>query len=118
MNKHKNCPKCNIIITQDNYKKSRAGWKLCFDNLVLAFYKKRFCVKSSPESDASTQADFLNNHDGSIIQDSSNKQDLYSKQDSSNKQTSSRKQDSSNNKLKIIIQLEYTEKKLSTCVSV
>ena len=82
LNKHKNCSKCNIIRTQDNYKKGRTIWNLCFNNHVFAYFKNTFFFKSSPRSDASTQTDFSNNLDSSNKQDCSNKQDITSEQDS------------------------------------
>ena len=115
LNKHGNCSKRNIVLTQDNFKRGRTVCKLCYNNHLLAHYKYIFCSNSSPKSDVSTQTDFsyernsLNKQDSSNKQvrsrkqntsrkqDCSNKQARYSKQDSSNKQDCSNKQDISIN---------------------
>ena len=85
LNKHGNCSKCNIVLTQDNYKKGRTVCKLCYNNNVLRYYKNKFCSNPSPKSDASTQTDFSNELDSS------------NKQLRSRKQTKSKKQSISNN---------------------
>ena len=87
LNKHNNCSKCSIVLTQDNYKEGRTVCKLCYNNNVLRYYKNKFCSNSTPKSDVSTQTDFL---------DSSNKQVTSRKQTKSKKQASSNKQDCSN----------------------
>ena len=84
LNKHNNCSKCNIVLTQDNYKKGRTVCKLCYNNIVLRYYKNKFCSDPSPKSDASTQTDF------------SDELDISYKQVRSRKQTKSRKQAISN----------------------
>ena len=82
-----NCSKCNIVLTQDNYKKGRSFCKLCYNNHVLAYYKNEFCSYSSPKSDVSTQTDFSdervnsNKPVRSIKKECSNKQDNSSNQD-------------------------------------
>ena len=87
-----NCSKCNIAITRDNFKKGRTVCKLCYNNHVLASYKNKFCLNSSPESDVSTKTGFSNKQDTSNEQDSSNKQDISNKQVISNERDSCRKQ--------------------------
>ena len=84
LKKHDNCSKCNIGLTQDNYKKGRTVCKFCYNNNVLRYYKKIFCSNPSPKSDASTQTDF------------SDQLDISYKQVRSRKQTKSRKQANSN----------------------
>ena len=81
LNKHGNCSKCYIALTQDNYKKGRTVCKLCYNNNVLRYYKNKFCSNPSPESDVSTQTDFSD------------------ELNSSNKQVRSKKQTISNNKI-------------------
>ena len=88
LNKHNNCSKCNIVLTQDNYKKGRTVCKLCYNNNVLRYYKNKFCSNSSPKSDASSQTDF------------SDESDISYKQVRSRKQTKSRKQAISNKNIK------------------
>ena len=85
LNKHNNCSKCNIVLTQDNYKKGRSVCKLCYNNNVLRYYKNKFCSNSSPKADIGTQTDF------------SDELDISYKQVRSRKQTKSRKQAISNN---------------------
>ena len=84
LNKHDNCSKCNIVLTQDIYKKGRTVCKFCYNNNVLRYYKNKFCSNPSPKSDASTQTDF------------SDELDISYKQVRSRKQTKSRKQAISN----------------------
>ena len=85
LNKHGNCSKCNIVLTQDNCKKGRTVCKLFYNNNVLRYYKNKFSSNPSPKSDASTQTDFSNELDSS------------NKQLRSRKQTKSKKQTISNN---------------------
>ena len=79
LNKHGNCSKCNIVLTQDNCKKGRTVCNLCYNKKVLAYFKIKFCPYSSPKTDASTHTDFsdevdrFNRQDISIEQVSSNK---------------------------------------------
>ena len=87
LNKHNICSKCNIVLTQDNYKKGRTVCKLCYNNKVLRYYKNKFCSNPSPKSDASTQTDF------------SDELDISYKQIRSRKQTNSRKQAISKNNI-------------------
>ena len=87
LNKYNICSKCNIVLTQDNYKKGRTVCKLCHNNNVLRYYKNKFCSNPSPNSDASTQTDF------------SDELDISYKQVISRKQTKSRKQAISNNNI-------------------
>ena len=87
LNKHVNCSKCNIILTQDNYKKGRTVCKLCYNNNVLRYYKNKFCSNNSPKSDVGTQTDF------------SDELDISYKQVRSRKQTKSKKQSISNNNI-------------------
>ena len=87
LNKHDKCSKCNIVLTQDNYKKGRTVCKFCYNNNVIRYYKNKFCSNSSPKSDASTQTDF------------SDELDISYKQVRSRKQTKSRKQAISNNNI-------------------
>ena len=87
LNKHNNCSKCNIVLTQDNYKKGRTVCKFCYNNNVLRYYKNKFCSNPFPKSDASSQTDF------------SDELDITYKQFRSRKQTKSRKQAISNNNI-------------------
>ena len=87
LNKHLNCSKCNIILTQDNYKKGRTVCKLCYNNNVLRYYKNIICSNNSPKSDVGTQTDF------------SDELDISYKQVRSRKQTKSKKQSISNNNI-------------------
>ena len=96
LSKHGNCSKCNIVLTQNNYKKGRTVRKLCYNNHVLKYYKNKFCSNSSPKSDVITQTDFSDKRTSSNKQDSTNKQGRSRKQNSSRKQDSSNKQDCSN----------------------
>ena len=102
LNKHGNSSKCNIVLTQDTFKRGRTVCKLCYNNHVLVYYNNKFCSNSSPKSDVSTQTDFSDERNSLNKQDSSNKQvrsrkhNTSRKQDSSNKQARSSKQDSSN----------------------
>ena len=82
LNKHGNCSKCDIALTQDNYKKRRTVCKFCYNNNVLRYYKNEFCSSPSPKSDVSTRTDFS---------------DISYKQNRSRKQTKSSKQSISNN---------------------
>ena len=80
LNKHGNCSNCNIVLTQDNYKKGRTVCKFCYNNNVLRYYKNKFCSNPPPpKSDVSTQTDF------------SDELDISYKQVRSRKQTKSRK---------------------------
>ena len=74
LNKHGNCSKCNIVLTQDNYKRGRAVCKFCFNNNVLRYYKNKFCSNPCPKSDACTQTDFSDELDISNKQLKSRKQ--------------------------------------------
>jgi len=94
LNKHENCSKCNIVLTQENYKKGRTVCKLCYNNHVLEYYKNKFSSYSYTKSDVGTQTDFSDKQDSLIKQESSNKKVRSSKKDSSSKQTISNKQDS------------------------
>ena len=85
LNKHNNCSKSNIALTQDNYKKGRTVCKFCYNNSVLRYYKNKFCSNSSPKSDASTQTDFSD--------------EIDNKQVRSRKQTKAKKQAISNNNI-------------------
>ena len=87
LNKHGNCSKCNIISTQDNYKKGRTVCKFCYNNNVLRYYKNKFCSNPSPKSDVGTETDF------------SDELDISYKQVRFKKQTKSRKQTISNNNI-------------------
>ena len=87
LNKHDKCSNCNIVLTQDNYKKGRTVCKFCYNNNVLRYYKNKFCSNPSPKSDASTQTDF------------SDELDISYNQVRSRKQTKSRKQAISNNNI-------------------
>ncbi len=62
LNKHGNCSKCNIVLTQDNYKKGRTVCRMCYNNNVLSYYKNNFS-DSSLKTDACTQTDFLDECD-------------------------------------------------------
>ena len=99
LNTHGNCSKCNIVLTQDNYKKGRTVCKFCYNNNVLRYYKKKFCSNSSPKSDASTQTDFSYELDSSNNQVRSTRENKSKKQASSNKQDCSNKQDISINNI-------------------
>ena len=81
LNKHNNCSKCKIVLTQDNFRKRRTVCKFCYNNNVLRYYKNKFCCNTSPKSDVSSQTDFSDEID------------------SSNKQVRSKKQIKSGNKL-------------------
>ena len=85
LKKHGNCSKCNIVLTQDNYKKGRSVCKFCYNNNVLRYYKNKFGSNTSPKSDASTQTDFSNELDVSNKVDKSRKQNKSVKKASSNK---------------------------------
>ena len=87
LNKLGNCSKCNIVLTQDNYKKGRTVCIFCYNNNVLRYYKNKFCSNPSPKSDVSTQTDF------------SDELDISYKQVRSRKQTKSKKQAISNNNI-------------------
>ena len=82
LNKHGNCSKCDIALTQHNYKKRRTVCKFCYNNNVLRYYKNKFCSNPSPKSDVSTQTDFS---------------DISYKQNRSRKTTKSSNQSISNN---------------------
>ena len=84
LNKHNNCSKCNVVLTQDNFKKGRTVCKLCYNNNVLRYYKNKFCSNPSPKSNASTQTDFSDELDISYKQVRSRKQTKSSKQSISN----------------------------------
>ena len=99
LNKHDNCSKCNIVLTQDSYKKGRTVCKFCYNNNVLRYYKSKFCSKPSPKSDASTQTVFSDELDSSNKQARSRKENKSKKQASSNKQDGSDKQDISINNI-------------------
>ena len=90
INRHNNCSKCGVVLTQDNYKKGRTVCKLCYNNNVLRYYKNKFGSDLASKTDAGTQTDF------SSELDSSNKQVRSSRQNKSKKQASSNKQDCSN----------------------
>ena len=83
--KRGNCSKCNIVLTQDNYKKGRTVCKFCYSNNVLRYYKNKFGSNTSPKSYASTQTDFSNELDFSNKVDKSRKQNKSVKKASSNK---------------------------------
>ena len=87
LNKHNNCSKCDIVLTQDNYKKGRTVCKLCYNNNVLGYYKNKFCSNTSPKSDVGTQTDFSDQLNSS------------NKQVKSRKQTKSKRQAISNNNI-------------------
>ena len=87
LNKHGNCSKCNIFLTQDNYKKRRTVCKFCYNSNVLRFYKNKFCSNPSPKSDVGTETDF------------SDELDISYKQVRFRRQTNSRKQTISNNNI-------------------
>ena len=95
LNKHAICSKCNIILTQDNYKKGRTVCKFCYNNKVLRFYKNDFSSNSYPKSDASTQTDF------------SDELDISYKQVRSRKQIKSRKQSISNINITDVVLTTY-----------
>ena len=80
LNKHNNCSKCCVVLTQNNYKKGRTVCKLCYNNSVLRYYKNKFASDLVSKTDTSTQTDF------SSELDSSNKQKKSKKQASSNNQ--------------------------------
>ena len=89
LNKHENCSKCDIVLTQDNYKKERTVCKKCYNNNVLAYYKNKFGSNSPLKTDVSTQTDFSDNQDCSRKQVRSRKEVSTRKQDDSNKQETS-----------------------------
>ena len=93
LDKHTNCSKCDIILTQDNYKKGRTICRVCYNNNVLTYYKNKFGSNSSIKTDVSTQTDFSDVSDNTkqnttikkrrstkkdnlIIHDSSNIEDI------------------------------------------
>ena len=80
LKKHDNWSKCNIVLTQDNYKKRRTLCRFCYNNNVLRYYKNKFCYNPSPKSDAGIQADFSDELDIS-----QNKLDLENKLNLGNK---------------------------------
>ena len=71
LNNQRNCSKCNITITRDNYKKGRTVCKLCYNDHILAFYKNKFCSNQSPKSDVTTQTEIPKRQDSSKKQDGS-----------------------------------------------
>ena len=91
LNKHENCSKCNIVLTQDNYKKGRTVCKLCYNNNVLAYYKNKFDSNSSLKTDVSTQTDISDVCDSLINQDMTNNISTSNVCDNSNKKTTSKK---------------------------
>ena len=101
LSKHGNCSKCNMVLTQDNYKKGRTVCKLCYNNNVLTYYKNKFCSNSSHKLDASTQTDWnsLINHDitnnksTSNVCDNSNKKITSKKRNTPTKKARSTKKD-------------------------
>ena len=101
LNKHENCSKCYVTLTQDNYKKGRTVCKLCYNNNVLSYYKYKFCFNSSHKLDASTQTDWNNliNHDitnnksSSNVCDNSNKKITSKKRNTPTKKVRSTKKD-------------------------
>ena len=99
LNKHVNCSKCNVVLTQDNYKKGRTICKLCYNNNVLRYYKNKFGSDLVSKTDASTQTDFSSELDSSNKQVRSVRQNKTKKQASSNKQDCSNKQDISINNI-------------------
>ena len=84
--KHGNCSKCNIVLTQDNYKKGRTVCRLCYNNNVLRYYKNKFYSNSTPKSDVSTQTDILDVFHSSNKQFRSRKQTKCKKEPSLNNQ--------------------------------
>ena len=99
LNKHVNCSKCNVVLTQDNYKKGRTICKLCYNNNVLRYYKNKFGSDLVSKTDASTQTDFSSELDSSNKQVRSVRQNKSKKQASSNEQGCSKKQDISINNI-------------------
>ena len=101
LSKHGICSKCNMVLTQDNYKKGRTVCKLCYNNNVLTYYKNKFCSNSSHKLDASTQTDWnsLINHDitknksTSNVCDNSNKKITSKKRNTPTKKARSTKKD-------------------------
>ena len=71
LNNQRNCSKCNITITRDNYKKGRTVCKLCYNDHILAFYKNKFRSNQSPKSDVTTQTEIPKRQDSSKKQDGS-----------------------------------------------
>ena len=99
LNKHNNCSKCSVVLTQDNYKKGRTVCKLCYNNNVLRYYKNKFGSDLASITDASTQTDFSSEIDSSNKQVRSGRQNKSKKQAISNKQDCSNKQDISINNI-------------------
>ena len=99
LNKHNNCSKCDIVLTQNNYKKGRTVCKLCYNNNVLRYYKNKFCSNLTPKSDVGTQTDISDQLDSSNKRVKSRKQVKTKKQASSNNQDCSNKQDISINNI-------------------
>ena len=58
LNKQGNCSNCDVAITRDIYKRRRTVYKFFYNNQVLAYYKSRFRLNTSPKSDVSTQTEF------------------------------------------------------------
>ena len=92
LNKHVNCSKCNVPISHVKYRKCGTVCKVCYNNHVLAYYKKKFCPNSS-KSNVSTQTDFSDKQDFSSKYDRSIKRDKSRKHEKSNEQDESSKQD-------------------------
>ena len=74
LNKHNNCSKCCVVLTQNNYKKGRTVCKLCYNNNVLRYYKNKFGSDLASKTDASTQTDFSSKLNSSNKQVRSTKQ--------------------------------------------
>ena len=87
LDKHTNCSKCDIILTQDNYKKGRTVCRVCYNNNVLTYYKNKFGSNSSIKTDVSTQTDF------SDASDNTNQKIISKKQNTTIKKRRSTKKD-------------------------
>ena len=74
LNKHINCSQCNIVLTQDNYKKGRTVCRCCYNNNVLRYYKNKFSSNSVSKTNVSTQTDFIDELNSSNNQIKSKKQ--------------------------------------------
>ena len=68
LNKHGSCSKCNIVLTQDNYKKRRTVCKLRYNNYVLRYYKSKFGANSCSKTDVGTQTDLSDEQERLIKQ--------------------------------------------------
>ena len=105
LNKHNNCSKCCVVLTQDNYKKGRTVCRMCYNNNVLRYYKNKFGSDLASKTDAGTQTDFPDVWNSLINQDISTNKSTSNICDNSNKKRNTHiKKDRSTKKDNLIIQ--------------